>query len=1132
MSKEEKSKINEKKSKNVIKNPDALRSHIHLIHDLMRNYAIGYGFTALEFFNFFYGLKLLDEDHVKENIKISEKNKKLISFKNLVKLSNEIEESNVKDDKELVDKIDDILQYLYDCGNKPDSTDEQKALYGIFYYDIKPKHKLKGQKIYSKIIKYIDEIDTSNNHHLAGKVYEYFIGRDESSISSLGAYFTDRHITNFLIDDVAIKFNFINDDKTIKKFCDPFGGSGGFTLSFVNKINNIAKKNKIEINWDNEIKKIFHYDLSEKVIKMLKLELFTLTYSLITHDTQNILDHNSFQSNFYGHKYDVIFSNPPYGGDKNEKTDEQKKIEKKINKAYETIREVMTDLEFIEKDSKIENYKLLSNENLEKIDSIIKKNKNEDKIKKCKLILSLKKQIDILKNQNKEIVAQQNNKCVNYDTCCGDDEENRNGIIRDFIKKYKDIYTKKSKSNDERYKDYNFGNGEGVQYANDKEACSLILLMALLNKGGICAAVLKDGVFFDGKYSFLREILVEYYKVTKIISIPGKLFENTSTQTRCIIFENPKNEKDTTSSIEFSEISVNKYDCDVYNDDSINDDMEIILKGCKGDINDENPINEKILFKVKKEVISKPSITKNKKNEDVYNYNYYLDWNKYENEKKQVYCPKDFELKKVIDICEIKYGTRITKDKNGVDDDFKGIKYPVYGGGNITFYTDNYNRENTTLIISRFALSKECVRLINGKIFLNDSSLSLHCTNNKLQTFVNTYFLINNNIIYNLASGSCQKNLNVDELKKYNIPVPKDMTKIEPLIKKLQDTYTEFAKMREEIPEKEKDIQNKIQEICDNEDCDEYKLGDILQRHTNGKTNSSSITNTGEYNFYSATATNPSGTNNKYDFDGKDYFLFAKSGGNSSTVYGENLGIGKFWLVNGKTAGNVAIIKMTNKTDIPNKYINYYLKLHLFKIQKMARYTTGNGNIDMEELMNDFNVKIPKSKSTMKKLEKEFEEIDKLKEKQEDREKKYQELQNEFKKLFEEPEENEKKEEKIKKSKNNSDDEKEITQSKKKIDKKEKDIDSDKSLDSNIKKETISKKVVKKVTEKKKKVESSSESESESSSDDDFEWTELILNKVKKYLNDEDELKKIKNKYDIPKDIFNDKLKELNKKSK
>ena len=130
------------------------------------------------------------------------------------------------------------------------------------------------------------------------------------------------------------------------------------------------------------------------------------------------------------------------------------------------------------------------------------------------------------------------------------------------------------------------------------------------------------------------------------------------------------------------------------------------------------------------------------------------------------------------------------------------------------------------------------------------------------------------------------------------------------------------------------------------------KLGDVLIRGSNGKTNSGSITNTGEYPFYAACSINPIGTNKSYDFDDEnDYLLFIKSGGNSKTLFGNSLGIGKFFLTKGKTAANVAVIKFNVNSKYNIKYIYYYLSSILFEIQKMATYTTGNGNIDINEML-------------------------------------------------------------------------------------------------------------------------------------------------------------------------------------
>ena len=69
---------------------------------------------------------------------------------------------------------------------------------------------------------------------LSGKIYEYFIGRDESAISELGAYFTDRHITKYCLQKANPK---INEDGTIPSMIDMFGGSGGFTTEYINYLN-------------------------------------------------------------------------------------------------------------------------------------------------------------------------------------------------------------------------------------------------------------------------------------------------------------------------------------------------------------------------------------------------------------------------------------------------------------------------------------------------------------------------------------------------------------------------------------------------------------------------------------------------------------------------------------------------------------------------------------------------------------------------------------------------------------------------------------------------------------------------------------------------------------------------------
>jgi type I restriction enzyme S subunit len=134
----------------------------------------------------------------------------------------------------------------------------------------------------------------------------------------------------------------------------------------------------------------------------------------------------------------------------------------------------------------------------------------------------------------------------------------------------------------------------------------------------------------------------------------------------------------------------------------------------------------------------------------------------------------NFVIKKLEEVCSIDYGTRIVKGNNTEGD------YPVYGSGRAMFTTNSYNREGFNVLIGRFALSLECVRFIKDKIFLNDSGLSVKPkTNTVLHKYIAYYLFHNQNIIYNCARGTAQKNLDMEEFKSIKIPIPSIEKQIE-----------------------------------------------------------------------------------------------------------------------------------------------------------------------------------------------------------------------------------------------------------------------------------------------------------------------------------------------------------------
>jgi hypothetical protein len=151
------------------------------------------------------------------------------------------------------------------------------------------------------------------------------------------------------------------------------------------------------------------------------------------------------------------------------------------------------------------------------------------------------------------------------------------------------------------------------------------------------------------------------------------------------------------------------------------------------------------------------------------------------------------------------------------------------------------------------------------------------------------------------------------------------------------------------------------QSVVEVEGFEMVKLGDIIAKVKSGKTNSTEISNSGDYDFYGCTAKVPTGKHNRFDFEGDEYLLFAKSGGNAKTKVGENLGIGKFHYVTGKTAGNIAVYQyvIRDTSRVSYRYLYHILRSKLSEIQMLADYTTGNGNINIENMYSLVNIPVP-----------------------------------------------------------------------------------------------------------------------------------------------------------------------------
>lgn len=149
-----------------------------------------------------------------------------------------------------------------------------------------------------------------------------------------------------------------------------------------------------------------------------------------------------------------------------------------------------------------------------------------------------------------------------------------------------------------------------------------------------------------------------------------------------------------------------------------------------------------------------------------------------------------WKIETLEEVSDINFGTRVVRSKDG------GFLYPVYGGGGATFKMDIYNRENA-LVVSRFAMSKQCTRFVEGKFFLNDSGLSLEAKPEKLnQDFLKYQIFCLNDIIYKCSSGSAQKNLKVKEFAKLPIAYP-SLSEQTRIVSLLDDAFGKLERSRE-----------------------------------------------------------------------------------------------------------------------------------------------------------------------------------------------------------------------------------------------------------------------------------------------------------------------------------------------
>ena len=255
------------------------------------------------------------------------------------------------------------------------------------------------------------------------------------------------------------------------------------------------------------------------------------------------------------------------------------------------------------------------------------------------------------------------------------------------------------------------------------DGCALFLqhCIAKLAECGVCNIVVPDGQLLTGKKSFsrLREYLTGWCQVRAVLKVPGGIFTNTSIQTAVLFFRNDPT--DATDTITFYE--TNK-DC--------TDWIEL------GKVN-------------RKELVAN---------------DYSLNWKSYKQAETQNH---GWETKTLGDVCEF-----LPQGKRNSSEGLENGKYPLYYCsilGNL--YLDEFDHDGFEIIINKTNGSGKCaIYFADGKYSVAKSIVRFKNTEYVTTKYIYFYLSANINKLKELYSGPAQKQINVDDLKKIEIPFP------------------------------------------------------------------------------------------------------------------------------------------------------------------------------------------------------------------------------------------------------------------------------------------------------------------------------------------------------------------------
>jgi len=430
----------------------------------------------------------------------------------------------------------------------------------------------------------------------------------------------------------------------------------------------------------------------------------------------------------------------------------------------------------------------------------------------------------------------------------------------------------------------------------------------MLNEGGVCAVVLPDGELFEGNSQWskkFRKWLCENVNIRTILKAPSGVFEHAGVKTNVVIFT-----KDgPTQSIRFLETN----------------------KEC-------NEVRDMFSVTMDELVATKFSLDVGEYIEDV-SENY------------------DVPMVALGDVCDIINGSQLDKK------DIVTGEYLVFGGGKkIVGYHNKFNRHGGEVIVcgtGNCGFVQRCMKpywasqcfTINSKnknlnsdylYYLSKYSLETKFMSSKKgggQPYIRGSQFINHKIP--LPSLEVQQQI-VDELTLVEESTTTIQTRLDQL-KREKEQYRKYGKKAE------------IRALL--EGCESKMLGDVCEIKS-GKFNSKDSKEIGKHPFYSGKVDNPSGYIDEFCFDYEKYLILIKDGGAGKKKYGDSIGLGKVFYVEGKSASTTHQLALIPKISLSIVYLYSYMKDSKNNIMDLASYTTGLGCINKTKI-SGFKIPLP-----------------------------------------------------------------------------------------------------------------------------------------------------------------------------